>query len=91
VVFPKTELEVEWKVSPEKIVETREVTGPWQLSFPSGWGAPKFHNIDKLTAWKELDLSPEAKSFSGSVIYSTTLSYWRVGEWGKLLDRSWTC
>lgn len=73
VVFPKIKrLEAERKIYPEKIIETKELIGPWELSFPSGWGAPNFHNIDRLTSWKNLDLSPEAKSFSGSVMYSTT-------------------
>lgn len=47
---------------------------PWTLSFPSGWGAPEKINISELKAWKELDLSPEGKSFSGTATYTTTFN-----------------
>jgi hypothetical protein len=45
---------------------------PWTLSFPSGWGAPSSIDIHQLQAWKDLDIAPEAKAFSGTVTYTTT-------------------
>jgi hypothetical protein len=42
------------------------------LSFPAGWGAPASHEVKELKAWKDLDLSPEARAFSGTVTYTTT-------------------
>ncbi|HHU98176.1 MAG TPA: hypothetical protein GXX67_13115 [Petrimonas sp.] len=73
VVFPKINgLGIEQTQFPKEIIETTDIPGPWKLSFPSGWGAPESHHIDKLTPWKDLELSSEAKTFSGSVIYSTT-------------------
>ena len=45
---------------------------PWTLVFPDGWGAPSTLQIDDLKAWKDLDVSDEAKAFSGTVTYTTT-------------------
>ena len=42
------------------------LTGPWNLDFPAGWGAPASVRVDKLASWTELDLTPEAKAFSGT-------------------------
>jgi len=50
---------------------TIELTGPWTLSFPAGWGAPDSLRINELKSWPDLDMSPEAKAFSGTVIYNT--------------------
>jgi hypothetical protein len=48
------------------------LTAPWTLAFPSGWGAPESIRVAELKAWKDLDLSPEAKAFSGTVTCTTT-------------------
>ena len=48
------------------------LSSPWILSFPEGWGAPSTIQIDELKAWKDLDVSDEAKAFSGTVTYTTT-------------------
>ncbi|WP_234998091.1 glycosyl hydrolase [Parabacteroides sp. Marseille-P3160] len=53
---------------------SRTLDNPWTLSFPSGWGAPAELRIKDLQAWKELDLSPEGKAFSGTVTYTTTFN-----------------
>ena len=52
--------------------ETILPVGPWTLSFPSGWGAPPSITLNGLKAWKDLDMTPEGKAFSGSVLYTTT-------------------
>ncbi len=51
---------------------TIEFSGPWTLSFPSGWGAPSSIPMNELKAWKDLDMNPEAKAFSGTAIYTAT-------------------
>jgi hypothetical protein len=48
------------------------LTTPWTLSFPNGWGAPATLNIEALKAWKDLDVSDEAKAFSGTVVYTAS-------------------
>jgi hypothetical protein len=49
-----------------------ETLSTWILSFPEGWGAPPSLEIEELKAWKDLDISDEAKAFSGTVTYTTT-------------------
>ena len=56
----------------DKITETIPLSSPWTLSFPTGWGAPASLKITELKAWKDLDMSAEAKAFSGTVTYTTT-------------------
>ena len=47
------------------------ITGPWTLSFPSGWGAPDTLRLEALQSWPELDLSAEGRAFSGTAVYTT--------------------
>ena len=51
-----------------------QITGPWTLSFPAGWGAPESIKLTDLKPWKDLDLSPEGKAFSGTATYTTTFN-----------------
>lgn len=51
-----------------------EISGPWLLSFPAGWGAPDSLKLLSLMPWKDLDLSPEGKAFSGTATYTTTFN-----------------
>jgi hypothetical protein len=66
----KTQTPATVKKSGEKVpVQLAET---WKLSFPLGWGAPDSLTTDLLKAWKDLDLSPEGKAFSGTVTYTTS-------------------
>lgn len=53
-------------------VENIPISNSWELAFPSGWGTPASISLNKLQAWKDLDLSPEGKAFSGTATYTTT-------------------
>jgi len=44
----------------------------WELFFPAGWGAPQSVIVQKLQAWKDLDIPEEGRAFSGTVTYTTT-------------------
>jgi hypothetical protein len=57
-----------------KVIATTNLTAPWELSFPDGWGAPQSTRINELKPWKDLDLSPEVKAFSGTAAYTTTFT-----------------
>ena len=48
------------------------VTGPWQLRFPAGWGAPAEVTLDRLASWS---LHPDngVKFFSGTATYTKNL------------------
>lgn len=48
------------------------IVGDWHLSFPAGWGAPDTLSIGDLKPWNMLDVSDEAKAFSGTVTYKTS-------------------
>jgi hypothetical protein len=73
VVFGKTVKPVPAKKTDDTI-ESTPLSSVWTLTFPSDWGAPDSIETKELKAWKDLDLSPEAKAFSGTVTYTTTLN-----------------
>ena len=50
----------------------------WTLTFPAGWGAPSSLQIEELKAWKDLDVSDEAKAFSGTVVYTTVFDKFEI-------------
>ena len=54
--------------------QQQSIGARWELSFPAGWGAPEKMEISELKPWKELNISPEAKAFSGTVTYRTTFT-----------------
>lgn len=49
-----------------------EVSGPWTLRFPSGWGAPAQVTLEKLISWPEHS-DPGVRYFSGTAEYEKTL------------------
>lgn len=61
------------------------MNGHW--AFPDGWGAPASLKADELKAWKDLDISPEGKAFSGTVTYTTSFDIENAKEYvGYSLD-----
>jgi hypothetical protein len=62
----------------DKAINAQTLSGSWTLTFPSGWDAPASFRTPELKAWKDLDLSPEAKAFSGTVTYTTTFDAGKV-------------
>ena len=81
VVFRETETgrPVQARMAGES-VEEHLISGPWTLSFPGGWGAPASIEAGELKAWKDLDVSDEAKSFSGTVTYTTAFDAGELKE-----------
>ncbi|HWS00581.1 MAG TPA: glycosyl hydrolase, partial [Prolixibacteraceae bacterium] len=82
VVFRKSEKAARQvtKPAPGKLQQAWQSDLQWKLEFPSGWGAPSSIQASKLKAWKDLDLTPEAKAFSGTVTYSTTFDAGKIGK-----------
>jgi len=66
-------------------LKTKTIAGQWTLLFPSGWGAPASIKINELKAWKDLDLSPEGKAFSGTATYTTTFDADKLVKGSKYL------
>ncbi|UAK23120.1 glycosyl hydrolase [Sphingomonas nostoxanthinifaciens] len=52
-----------------------DVTGPWTLHFPAGWGAPPSLTMDRLASWTN-NTDPAVRYFSG------------VGTYEKVIDVS---
>ena len=50
----------------------KAIESAWELKFPDGWGAPEAISLNKLEAWKNLDIADEGKAFSGTATYTTT-------------------
>ena len=46
------------------------ITGPWELRFPKGWGAPDKMTLDKLESWTKMEPA-DVKAFSGVATYRT--------------------
>jgi len=61
-------------------IKTVDLSNDWNLSFPEGWGAPADMKIESLAFWKDLDISEEGKSFSGTAVYSKTLPMDEITE-----------
>lgn len=68
--------------SPETL---QEITGPWNLSFPPGRGAPENAVFPKLVSWTDSD-NPGIKYFSGTATYTTTFQLDKAPDKSVLLD-----
>ncbi len=81
VVFRETDAgnSVQARIADET-AEKRILSGPWTLSFPADWGAPASIETAELKAWKDLDVSDEAKSFSGTLTYTTAFDIEELEE-----------
>jgi hypothetical protein len=51
-----------------KGIPAMQITGPWELSFPTNWGAPDRLTLDKLMSWTEHNDSG-VKYYSGTATY----------------------
>jgi len=51
-----------------KGIPAMQITGPWELSFPTNWGAPDRLTLDKLMSWIEHNDSG-VKYYSGTATY----------------------
>jgi hypothetical protein len=56
------------KVEVESVNLPLAITGPWQVNFPAGWGAPARENFPQLISWTASD-NEGIKHFSGRAVY----------------------
>jgi hypothetical protein len=56
------------KVSVPSVPEPVQISGPWTVNFPEGWGAPSQIRLDSLVAWNEHS-DPGVRYFSGTATY----------------------
>lgn len=87
VVFRKSENAVRRfkNPAPGKLQTTIPFAAPWKLAFPSGWGAPSSFQVNALKAWKDLDLTDEAKAFSGTATYTITFDAGKIKKNARFL------
>jgi hypothetical protein len=50
-----------------------EISGPWKVNFPPGWGAPPSVVFDRLISWTESE-DPGVKYFSGTATYQNSFN-----------------
>lgn len=73
VVFRKDQSSEQARsATPKKVMATVALNQPWELKFPAGWGAPASIQLPELKPWKDLNVSAEAKAFSGTAEYTST-------------------
>jgi alpha-L-rhamnosidase len=58
-----------------KTVDQRifEISGPWKVNFPAGWGAPATVSFDKLTSWTHSQ-NKGVQYFSGTAVYENSFT-----------------
>ena len=56
------------RVSIPEVSAPMELTGPWQVAFPSGWGAPEKVGLPTLASWSQ-HTNLGVKYFSGTAAY----------------------
>jgi len=54
-------------------MSAHEISGPWELRFPPGWGAPERVTLAKLASWTDHG-DRGVKHFSGTAVYAKTFS-----------------
>lgn len=59
---------------PDALKPIMTLEGPWQLSFPKGWGAPESATFPKLISWTNADQT-SIRYFSGTATYHKTFQY----------------
>ncbi len=62
------------------------ISGPWQIRFPYGWGAPQRVEFEELISWTEA-LDPGVKFFSGVATYLNTFTMpgEKIGQNNRLI------
>ncbi|MEN6606778.1 MAG: glycosylhydrolase-like jelly roll fold domain-containing protein, partial [Bryobacteraceae bacterium] len=75
VVFRKRALPAQRRplAEPKQPVTPLELTGPWNVRFAPGWGAPESETFATLTPWNENALDG-IKYFSGTATYRKTVT-----------------
>lgn len=57
-----------WTLKAADLPKPLEITGPWRVQFPEGWGAPAEISLERLISWSEHP-EPGVKYFSGTAVY----------------------
>ena len=75
IVFNKEKRKLDKLVSKnESLVEETVLEGPWEVTFPDGWGAPGTSTFDSLLSWTESDVKG-IRYYSGTAAYHKKVSF----------------
>ena len=70
----------------QEIVHERPLTGGWEVTFPSGWGAPEKLHLDSLCSWTD---APDdgVRYFSGTANYRYRIENgeWRIENGNRII------
>ena len=72
VVFDQSTSATSRVMVPVEETKMATVSGPWQVSFESGRGAPASTTMDELSDWSQ-NADPGVKYFSGAATYTNTV------------------
>jgi hypothetical protein len=72
------------QVSVPALPDPLPITGPWQLRFPAGWGAPPEITLPDLISWSHSS-DDGVKYFSGTATYSKTITLPALAPTQRLL------
>jgi hypothetical protein len=75
------------RINLPSLPEPRELTGPWEISFPPNWGAPEAVILPKLASWSDSEVEG-VKHFSGVATYTKTFD-WVPPENAKPAEEFW--
>ena len=78
VVFRKTAAAPSRIIAPENVARLAGLTGPWEVSFPPGLGAPARLRFPELRSWTE-NTDEGVKYFSGTAAYTRAIE--AAGTW----------
>ena len=62
------------KMEVNDVPAPREISGPWELSFPPNWGAPAKVTLEKLISWPD-HADTGVKYFSGTASYKKEFDF----------------
>ena len=65
------------RVEVKSVNRPLEIAGPWQVSFPRGWGAPDLATFERLISWTNSD-DDGIKYFSGRAVYRKNFTMMRT-------------
>jgi hypothetical protein len=73
IVFTDSQRSLPTWSNPGMSADIKEpVSGPWNVTFPEGWGAPTEASFDELISWTDSD-EDGIRYFSGTATYHNTL------------------
>jgi hypothetical protein len=62
-----------WRFETQDLPKSLEITGPWEVSFPPHWGAPRQLKLSQLMSWSDYP-DQGVRYFSGTAAYAKSFT-----------------